>query len=261
MNKLLRNKSIFPDLPDKPEYDTPVRIIYDNPLVDKRYNEKGKIRKFSKFKNTMEFLLKNAKDSAMFYIPYFSLTDKFKALLIREAKRGLKITILSNSFQSLDIGGKILYGVATYHFNDLLEAGVQIYEWTGHKPLEEIEKKENCSIPWGHWPGGTIHGKMALIDDQVSLIGSHNMNTRSERFNSETMAMVVDKKFGEKVKKAFLYDLDDVPNGEKRTIPCGDIMVERPRRVHHLTREEFNKKYSPRDIRKLKKYLKLRNIL
>jgi putative cardiolipin synthase len=52
--------------------------------------------------------------------------------------------------------------------------GLQVWEWVGH--TREHEKATD----------GTMHAKFAVFDRQASLVGSYNLDPRSERLNSET---------------------------------------------------------------------------
>ena len=78
------------------------------------------------------------------------------------------------------------------HYQKLIDAGVHLFEWQGHADLLEIEKEHDCTIPDGQWPGRTIHSKVAVVDGQVCLVGSHNFNVRSESFNNESAALFQD---------------------------------------------------------------------
>ena len=54
------------------------------------------------------------------------------------------------------------------------EKGIGIWEWVGRKKGAEQSTD------------GTMHGKFAIFDRQVALVGSHNLDPRSEQLNSET---------------------------------------------------------------------------
>jgi phosphatidylserine/phosphatidylglycerophosphate/cardiolipin synthase-like enzyme len=58
------------------------------------------------------------------------------------------------------------------------------------------------------WFGNTIHTKGVILDGTVALLGSNNMNTRSELYNSEVMAFVRDPKFASELNAVFEEDLD-----------------------------------------------------
>jgi hypothetical protein len=60
------------------------------------------------------------------------------------------------------------------------EAGLRIWEWVG-QAAEDPERGQ-----------GTMHSKFAVFDGQRGLVGSYNLDPRSEKLNSET-AMVFEQ--------------------------------------------------------------------
>ena len=214
------------------EYEgkTPVRLIYDNPLLNFRLNEHDKLKKFNKTIDTVKFLLKHSNKEAIFVIPYFTLTKRFQNILLKAQKRGIQIKVLTNSILSMDYFPEFMHSAMVYSYKKLLENGVQIYEWQGHKALKEIEKKYNCKIPEKLWPGSTIHSKLAVFDDQVSMVSSHNFNLRSEKYNSEITALVEDKSFSKKVKNIFDKDIS-LGRVKKKSLSCGPLKLSFPQQT------------------------------
>ena len=231
---------LFPEA-TKPtaQASTSVRLIYDNPLVD-RDRDTGK--HFSKTRDTLAFLFANARERVRIFMPYLTLTTEYKKILVETAKR-VPVEIITNSRISHDLG-KYPYYAAMSHYRELMAAGIKVYEWQGHKPLMALEKQNNCQIPVGEWPGNTMHTKVVMIDGEVSLVGSHNMNTRSEGYNSEIMALVIDREITQQLEEVFTIDRDDADPAP--TVSCGDQKLPRPRRVQQVTREQvdqFHKRY------------------
>ena len=131
--------------------------------------------------------------------------------------------------------GAVAYFASVAHYIRLLENGVRIYEWQGNKFLEGIEEREDCQISERDFPGRTIHTKGVVLDGEVAILGSNNMNLRSEKYNSEVMAIVEDPVLAGELNKVFEYDLDQDPS---RKILCGNRLIKRPRRVREIHLEE-----------------------
>lgn len=206
------------------EGGVPVRLIYDNPLFNRMVNGR---QPYCSFHCMLGRLLGASQRSVRIFLPYLSITEEFRSLLMRTARRGVKVEIITNSMQSHDIGGPA-YFASMQHYLPLLRAGVVIHEWQGHADLLALEERHGCTIPKGHWPGRTMHSKALIIDGDLGIVGSHNMNVRSEYYNTEVMALVADRAFAQQLNDVFEFDLDR--NGP-RTVLCGNRHIARKRRV------------------------------
>jgi len=60
-----------------------------------------------------------------------------------------------------------------------------------------------------HYTDGFLHQKAVLVDDEISAIGSANLDNRSFRLNFEIMAVVADKKFAKRIEAMFENDFAD----------------------------------------------------
>ncbi len=235
LGDFLSNPKYFPVLTENGEQTTPVRLIYDNPFVDRKYDQNNKVVHFSKTLDALDFILPQAKHSARLFIPYLTLSDRMIKTLQTAAKH-LKVQIITNSVKSNDMGRFNFYA-SLPTVKKLVDAGVEVYAWQGHKDLEAYEKNNHCKID-SYWPGRTLHTKAVIIDRSVAIMGSNNMNVRSEKHNSEIMAMMRDPRIARELDGIFEYDLDKVAEGEARTISCGGkLLTERPPRVLPLTKD------------------------
>jgi phosphatidylserine/phosphatidylglycerophosphate/cardiolipin synthase-like enzyme len=224
---------------DPVEGGLPVRMIYDNPLFNP-VTKSGK-KYFCDFACFLDYAFNRTQESIRIFQPYLTISAQHEKLLVQTAQRGIKVEIITNSRKSHDLG-EPAYFAAISHYPALLAAGVKIYEWQGHKPLLELERSNNCIIPVGEWPGGTLHTKVVMMDGQVGVVGSHNMNVRSEKYNSELMTIVMDSNFTSQLNAIFEKDLD---LDEDRSIFCGEQRLPRSRLVNEIDLEstqEFIKK-------------------
>src|SRR6185295_8472825 len=100
----------------------------------------------------------------------------------RAAQRCVRIVILTNGDRTNDTPGMSVVGRG--HYAELLaingtlhcpnpDAGVEIWEWQGQTATEPAQTQ-------GMW-----HAKFAVVDRAIALVGSFNLDARSERLNSE----------------------------------------------------------------------------
>jgi cardiolipin synthase len=71
------------------------------------------------------------------------------------------------------------------YFDELLSAGVRIYEYQG----------------------AMMHNKTVVIDGQWSIVGSSNMDIRSQELNQENVLGILDEGFGRRLDETFLADI------------------------------------------------------
>jgi cardiolipin synthase len=113
---------------------------------------------------------------------YFVPDDDFRRLLERVAKRGVDVRVLTVSTKT-DV--KTTWYAGRYWYEDLLSAGVRIYEY---QPT-------------------MMHSKTLVVDGLWSSVGSMNFDNRSLAFNNESNLVVLDTKFGAVMDSVFLRDL------------------------------------------------------
>lgn len=200
------------------------RMIYTNSLFELRPGaasiEEGFTRRTVMF-DLLELLLAQAQSRVRISIPYMSLTDRMTELFIGAARRGVRVQILTNSEESNDLDHSYYAGLSLYP--RLIKAGVEIYEWQGHDKLNDLQGERGCHI--FYWPGRTLHSKVLLIDESVTLVGSHNFNIRSEFYNSETALLVEGNELNSRAQKIFDRDLRTV---SQRRLNCKTGSVAEP---------------------------------
>jgi cardiolipin synthase C len=115
--------------------------------------------------------LLKARHSVLIETPYLVPTEEFVADLDTLRKRGVtNIEILTNSSAANDdLFVSVGYEAAK---KQLLAMGVDLWEYRGPN---------------------TIHAKSAVLDDQLALIGSFNMDPRSQHLNTETAVAIPDR--------------------------------------------------------------------
>lgn len=232
---ILNDPKYFPPLKVSPEFKTSVRIIYDNPLIDR---EVKTYKTVSKIYRTVQYLIKEAKESAWFFMPYFTVSEENMATLTEAAKR-IQVRVITNSYASDDFRDKAYVQQAS-HYQALIDAGVELYEWQGHKELIAFQKANGCTIDSQDWPGDTLHSKIALFDGSVSMIGSSNMNKRSNSENNEQMSLINDADFSAQVKNIFLSDLQYLKGARIPAVTCGEKTFSRPPRLERIDQKRLD---------------------
>lgn len=149
-------------------------------------------------------LLAAARREVLMANAYFVPTAAISMAIKEAAQRCVRVVILANSAETNDTPGITVLGRGYYA--DLLsinrapavmacpnrEAGVEIWEWQGRRAGEAKASQ------------GLLHAKFAVVDRQVSLVGSHNLDPRSERLNSESALVYESAALGETLARTFL---------------------------------------------------------
>lgn len=149
-------------------------------------------------------LIDKAKHSVIINSPYLILTKEFHGVLERAIKRKVKVRILTNSLKSTDG----LFPQAGYlaHRKRIAKMGIELYEYFG----------SDC-----------LHSKSFVIDDEISIIGSFNLDPRSQNLNTETMGVFYHSELSklltdgmnENLKLSLRIDERGHPVGERRKNP------------------------------------------
>ena len=113
---------------------------------------------------------------------YFVPDDDFRDLLIRAAKRGVDVRVLTAGDKS-DVKTTLFAGRARYP--ELIGGGVRVYEY---QPT-------------------MMHAKTFVADGVWSTIGSLNFDNRSLVFNNESNIVALDERVGGSLDSLFMEDL------------------------------------------------------
>ena len=131
-------------------------------------------------------LIRDAKEEVLIANAYFIPSAKFIEAVKAAARRCVRVIVLTNSPETNDLPDLTIVG--RDYYEQILDVnrepavrncpvddpGIQVWEWQGRRAGEEERSQ------------GTFHAKYAVFDRAVSLVGSHNLDPRSENLNSET---------------------------------------------------------------------------
>ena len=123
-------------------------------------------------------LLAGAQREVALSSPYFIPGKVGMAALRRLRERGVAVTVLTNATGSSD---EPLVNVAYARYrNELLKMGVRLYELASTRLHEDtrLQRLFGDSV-------GRLHAKLALIDQELVLLGSMNLDPRSRHTNTE----------------------------------------------------------------------------
>jgi cardiolipin synthase len=134
----------------------PAQVIGTGPTV-----------RYSAMPEMFESLFHAARHELVISTPYFVPDDAIQRALCAAAYRGVKTTIIFPARNDSWIVG----GASRSYYGDLLDAGVEIYEFVG----------------------GLLHTKSLTLDGEITLIGSANMDRRSFDLNYENNILLCDR--------------------------------------------------------------------
>ena len=171
------------------------RFIQSRPRLRETYIQQAYVKLIERAER--EVLIANA---------YFVPTASVIQALTDAARRCVSVRLISNSPETNDLPEISLVGRGYYHrllaVNDTPEvqscgntdAGMRIWEWVGQAADEETRHQ------------GTMHSKFAVIDGARSLVGSYNLDPRSEKLNSETAVVFLEPQLAQQLRRRFLDD-------------------------------------------------------
>ncbi len=139
-----------------PDKGFPAQVIATGPTI-----------RNSAMPETFETLMYAARKSLVITTPYYVPNEAMQAALCAAANRGVETTIIFPARNDSKLTG----GASRSYYRELLEAGVHIHEFVG----------------------GLLHTKSLVVDDDVTLIGSANMDRRSFDLNYENNILFWDE--------------------------------------------------------------------
>jgi cardiolipin synthase A/B len=158
-------------------------------------------------------MITTAKEYVYIQTPYFVPSESVTTALVTAAKSGVDVRVMMPSKPD----HPFIYWASLFNAGDLLRAKVRIHQFTNQ---------------------GFIHAKVVVMDDSVASIGSANFDHRSLELNFESNAVIYDKELAQKVKTAYLYDVENW---------CTELTIEKylERSWQVKVKEDISRLYSP----------------
>ncbi|WP_068545717.1 phospholipase D family protein [Thalassotalea crassostreae] len=152
-------------------------------------------------------LISNAKKSVIIQTPYLITTSKTRKLLKKLVKDGIEIQILTNSLASTDN----LEAFSGYQRDreDLLKTGVKIFELKPDAQIRQLIMADAWQTSVDKLPDVTfgLHAKSMVIDDEITVIGTFNVDPRSANLNTESITVIPSKEIALDVKIGMLKEM------------------------------------------------------
>ncbi len=130
---------------------------------------------------TLLVMISLARESVHLTTGYFAPTPDLDHALEAAARRGVDVEIVVPAVSS----SKTVVVAGRAHYEDLLKAGVKIFERRGV----------------------VLHAKTAVIDHVWSTVGSANLDWRSVIYNNEVNAVILDTAFAARMEQLFAADV------------------------------------------------------
>ena len=134
--------AFFPEISYEANEDCYIQPYADTPLDDELVGE-----------NVYMNVVKMAKDYVYFTTPYLIISDEMERELTMAVKRGVDVRMITPGIPDK----KAVFEVTRSNYEDLVKAGVRIYEYTP----------------------GFIHSKECICDDELAVTGTINLDYRS----------------------------------------------------------------------------------
>ncbi len=147
----------------------------------------------------------NARSSVLIQSPYLIMPEGGIELFEELIKRGVRIRISTNSLASTDN----IQAFSGYHGQreDLLEAGVELFEFKPHPAIEDELIDRYPRIAENN-PIFALHAKSMVVDDETVFIGTFNLDPRSANLNTEVGLLVDSKELARQLTASIERDMD-----------------------------------------------------
>jgi len=159
----------FP-LPDTTHFSSPMQIVVSGPDSD-----------WNSLKMIFLHLISNANKKVYIQSPYFIPDQALTNVLESAALSGVEINLMMTGVPDK----RIPFWVAYTYFENLLDAGVRIYQYTA----------------------GFLHAKVMIVDDSLATVGSCNMDIRSFNLDYEVNAFFYNPEIAQELIAQFYNDI------------------------------------------------------
>jgi len=183
-NRRIRQNDLLLTVAKKTElfYDHPEKILTSE--SDERYHLSTQLKKH----------LMRVKKSVLIISPYFIPSEEMLGQIKTLRGRGVEITVVTNSLASTDVS--LVYSGYKSSIAPLLKMGVTLYELKPHS-LDSYIKRHKLKREIHT----SLHTKMIIVDDDMLVVGSANLDPRSDKLNTEIVLLITSKELASKQRK------------------------------------------------------------
>lgn len=185
-------------------------------------------------------LVKNAKSSIDIQTPYLITTALSQNLFKAAVDSGVKIRILTNSLASTDN----VEAFSSYQSDrqKLLNTGVRIFEFRPDAAERTKIMTGELQETLAHKPIFGLHAKSMVIDGEITVIGTFNLDPRSANLNTECIVIVNSRKISTGVLKGMEEEFKPENSWETTLTFNPDTQVGKYKRLKTWTRKIIPKK-------------------
>ena len=144
--------------------------------------------------------MKNAREKVVVHTPYIICNQMMYETFAEVCEAGTEVTIMTNSARN---NGNP-FGAADYvlHKEKILDTGVNVLEYDG---------------------GISYHAKSMVIDDDLAIVGSFNMDMKSVYQDTELMLVVNSKELSAQLSELFEVYQEDAVRADPERAPMEEL--------------------------------------
>lgn len=147
-------------------------------------------------------LVRSAKKDLLVVSPYFVPGTEIMAAFRAARDRGVRVRVLTNSLASND--APLAHAGYARHRKALLEMGVQLHELRSEPATMRSALRSSTAGASGGSEGGStgasramLHSKLLVIDGHLVVVGSMNLDMRSQLQNTEIALLIASRAFSQ----------------------------------------------------------------
>lgn len=193
----MAQKQVEQLLKKQPIHWAPAYFVADSPKKSRPYAQSGDY-----IYTHMLKLMGEPKQNLDLVSSYFIPTQKGADYLSQRARQGVKIRILTNSFQANDVAA--VHGYYQQYRQQLLQNGIELWEFKPYIVRPErtwYEIMTGDLIPAKNKNSSSLHAKFFDLDGMV-FIGSFNFDPRSAYLNTEVGLVIESEQFQKEISTA-----------------------------------------------------------
>lgn len=167
--------------------------------IEMTMTEKEKYR--GEIIKTLQHLWKKTKHSVFMSAAYFVPGQGGLEHIMREENSGVHMTIVTNSLASTN--APTVYAKWEKYRTQLIKSGADVYEFmlsAENKRAKKHDRERKLSS------FSVLHSKTIVFDDDISWIGSFNLDPRSAYYNTENVAIFESREFAKKLRDMIMDD-------------------------------------------------------
>lgn len=184
-------------------------------------------------------LVKSAKETIDIQSPYLVTTELGRGLFKEAVDRGVKVRILTNSMASTD--NMEAFSGYQRDREELLATGVRIFEFRPDAEERYAIMTSALQEKLEFTPIFGLHAKSMVVDGQITVIGTFNLDPRSANLNTECVVVVDSKEIAAGVLNGFEVEFNAKNSWETTNEFNPDHLASKGKQIKVWTRKAVPK--------------------